>query len=339
MFYVLGSLYEEAALRGRMLKSSAESRLQELPDVSEYWIRHESMDDSLSTAAAEGGSGFKEFSGLILAAINTAVLSDSGEIVEGSFLDILGPQSGIRERVRNLTAICEFKNSIIAMEDLQPDLLILDGSLIGTILRPVKYDGVLGNDVKGWIRSHCLREVAASMDGVHVHSRSMEDTIRDALRSERPVVYLEGIERMVSIWKLLKKTRDIVAVSERSTMSDIFGDMSDLSVFNTLTAGPGHSVPVHRELSGLKGRFPVLDAFFSSLEFTVFYARLEENGRVLKFEVPRRLGTAEIGEYLEGLRASSADGYPHILRRVKEDVRITAPEMDIIAGMVLEGLI
>ncbi|NLU04485.1 MAG: hypothetical protein GXW97_06070, partial [Methanothermobacter sp.] len=47
---MLGSLYEEAALRGRMLKSSAESRLQELPDVSEYWIRHESMDDSLSTA-------------------------------------------------------------------------------------------------------------------------------------------------------------------------------------------------------------------------------------------------------------------------------------------------
>jgi len=146
VFYVLGSLYEEAALRGRMLKSSAESRLQELPDVSEYWIRHESMDDSLSTAAAEGGSGFKEFSGLILAAINTAVLSDSGEIVEGSFLDILGPQSGIRERVRNLTAICEFKNSIIAMEDF-----------------PLRLQDNLDRFVKNKFIEHLPGDVAAHM--------------------------------------------------------------------------------------------------------------------------------------------------------------------------------
>lgn len=338
VFNLPGSLYEEAALRRDEIRGYLRLRLDELPDAREYWFSHDGEDDSLSTAACDGASGFREFSGLRLVAVNTVTVSDSDDVVEGSFLDLLEAHAGFRERVRNLTAISELRNSLRAVSELRPDILLMDGSLIGTILRPVRYDGTLRADVKGWIRRNCLREISASPDTIAVHSGSFKETLKDKFKSHRPLAYLEGLERLISAWKLLKKTRNIIAVSERSTMSDIFEDIPDMTVFDELTDGPGYSVPVHRELSHLKGRFPVLDAFFRSLEFTVFYARLEENGRVLKFEVPRRISADAVADHFESLRASSAGGYPHLLRRVKDDVRITDEDMDAIAGLILEGI-
>jgi len=338
VFKLSGSLYEEAAHRLDELRDYLRSGLDELPDAGEHWFRHEGEDDSPSTAAGDGASGFREFSGLRLAAINTAVVSDSHEKVEGSFLNVIEAHAGFKERLRNLTAICELKNTIRAVDELRPDVLLMDGSLMGMILRPVVYEKLLGADVKRWIRRHCLREIADSTDRVTVHAGSFNEILRDKFGSHRPGVYLEGLERLISAWKLLKKTRDIVAVSERSTMSDIFEDIPDITVFNELTRGPGYSIPVHRKLSGMKGKFPVLDAFFRSQEFTVFYARLEENGNVLKFEVPGRLSVDAVADHFEVLRASSAGGYPHLLRRVKDDVRVTEEDMEAISGMVLENI-
>ncbi|HIH62292.1 MAG TPA: DNA double-strand break repair nuclease NurA [Methanobacteriales archaeon] len=84
----------------------------------------------------------------------------------------------------------------------------------------------------------------------------------------------------------------------------------------------------------MKLKFPVLDAFFKSLEFTVFYARFEDDKGVLKFEVPQRVSMGRIEDYLENMMSSSVDGYHYLLRRVKDDVRITEDDMDVISGMI-----
>ncbi len=334
MFNVLGALYEAAELRKNELRDYVNSRLDALPDADEYWFHHEGEDDSLSKAALAAASGVTDLSGLRLTAINTEVISDSDEVIEGSILDVLEPHAGLKDRVRNLKAICEFRTSINAVNELKPDLLLMDGSLIGTVIRPVKYDRILGTEVKTWIRKNCLKEIANSTDEVSIHSRSFDVTLRETFRSYKPVVYLEGLERLISIWKLLRKTKNIIAVSRMSTMSDIFEDIPDITVFNDLTNGMGHSIPIHRKLSEIKRKFPVLDAFFKSLEFTVFYARLEDDRGVLKFEVPQRVSTGRVEDYIENMRSSSADGYPYLLRRVKDDVRITEADMDVISGMI-----
>ncbi|HIH64071.1 MAG: hypothetical protein XD44_0723 [Methanobacteriaceae archaeon 41_258] len=237
VFNVLGALYEAAELRRNELRAYLDSKLDALPDAYEYWFCHEGGDDSLSTAALAAASGVSELSGLRLTAINTEVISDSDEIIEGSLLDVLKPHAGLKDRVRNLKAICEFRNSINAVNELKPDLLLMNGSLMGTVLRPVKYDGILGTDVKTWIRKNCLKKITNSTDELSIHSRSFDGILRDTFRSYKPVVYLEGIEGLISIWKLLRKTKDIIAVSRRSTMSDIFEDMPDITVFNDLTQG------------------------------------------------------------------------------------------------------
>ncbi|MGB9838062.1 MAG: hypothetical protein ACPLJI_04620 [Methanothermobacter sp.] len=84
-----GSLYEEAALRRGEIRGYLRSRLEELPDASEYWFSHDGEDDSLATAACDGASGFREFSGLRLVAVSSATVSDSDDVVEGSFLNLL----------------------------------------------------------------------------------------------------------------------------------------------------------------------------------------------------------------------------------------------------------
>ncbi|QHN08732.1 hypothetical protein [Methanothermobacter sp. THM-2] len=81
VFDLPGSLYEEAALRRDEIRGYLRSRMEELPDASEYWFSHDGEDDSLATAACDRASGFREFSGLRLVAVNTAMISKSDDLV------------------------------------------------------------------------------------------------------------------------------------------------------------------------------------------------------------------------------------------------------------------
>ena len=67
------------------------------------------------------------------------------------------------------------------------------------------------------------------------------------------------------------------------------------------------------------------------MEFTTFYARLENKKSILKFEIPGKLSKNKVIELLETVKSTSTDGYPYLLKKAHDDVKIRNRDMELIS--------
>ena len=65
-----------------------------------------------------------------------------------------------------------------------------------------------------------------------------------------------------------------------------------------------------------------MDNYFKSLEFTVFYLRLEDYKNVLKVELPYRANKKEIEKVVSIIKRESIEGYPYLLKKAHNEVVI-----------------
>ena len=69
-------------------------------------------------------------------------------------------------------------------------------------------------------------------------------------------------------------------------------------------------------------------SFFKSLNFTIFYLRLEDNKNVFKVELPYKASNEEVFRIIEKLKVFSVQGYPYLLNMAHNDVVIKDKNMD-----------
>jgi NurA-like 5'-3' nuclease len=150
------------------------------------------------------------------------------------------------------------------------------------------------------------------------------------------MIYLENLENLMVISRLLKAGQKIVAISKTSTNNEYFGlDIPDMALFDRNHRKQGYSKPIYPKVSTkVKHDFPVENDFFRSITFTIFYARFEDNKNLLKFELPYEASEEEIKNLLSILKSNCTEGYPYLLKKAHNDVVIKNRDMERLLRMM-----
>jgi NurA-like 5'-3' nuclease len=65
-----------------------------------------------------------------------------------------------------------------------------------------------------------------------------------------------------------------------------------------------------------------MDDYFKSLEFTVFYLRLNDYKNVVKVELPYKASGKEVEKVISIIKKESIEGYPYLLKKAHSEVVI-----------------
>ncbi|WP_288193783.1 DNA double-strand break repair nuclease NurA [uncultured Methanobrevibacter sp.] len=134
-------------------------------------------------------------------------------------------------------------------------------------------------------------------------------------------IYTSKLECM---YNLLKFDKGLMAISKTSTTNEYFhSNIPDMSIFQRFNKLKGYSNPIYKKVKDeFTYDFPIMDNYFKSLEFTVFYLRLEDYKNVLKVELPYRANKKEIEKVVSIIKRESIEGYPYLLKKAHNEVVI-----------------
>ncbi len=313
------------------------------PDTSKSWVKYsfsETKNDK-TLSAGDGSINKKKFLSFVFYAISaeTLIYKDKLEKIENSTVDIMPHHGFVEDRLRNYMSLYELKNALKSFEEYELDYYLFDGSIMGNLIRPLPMDRELSNEVKENIKSSYLSALDSELRLKQVEisaSKFEEDISEKFVNKTEAMIYLETLENLLIISRLLKNGRKIVGISKTSTSNDYFGiDIPDMALFDRNHQKQGYSQPMYQKVSKtVKHDFPVENNYFRSLTFTVFYARLEDNKNLLKFELPYKAEEEEIIELLNIIKSNCTEGYPYLLKKAHNDVVIKKIDMNRLLRMM-----
>lgn len=282
---MLTSLYEEAAKK----KGLIQEEIQEIDnsdfDINKFWnfdYIEPSNDNKLKIAAGDGSYSSKKFLGFniyAVAALGLIFDGDRLDNIENIELDATYHQKFLTDKLRAKMSIFEIENAIKAIEEKDVDYYMIDGSLLGDIIRPAPNDKDLQK------------------------------------------LYIEKLDNLANILKYKDK---MIAISKTSTSNDYFNNnIPDMSIFERFNKMEGYSNPKYINVnSQVKREFMIHDGFFKSLDFTIFYIRLDDYKNILKVELPYKADNDEVEEIISIIKRDSVEGYPYLLKKAHQDVII-----------------
>lgn len=341
---MLDSLYELVVYKKDYIKKKLSLYNNDNINPSEYWLDYSFSDiaDNIVIAAGDGSLNQKKYLSFNLFAVAAESLIYNGEIktLESSNVDIIPKHKHLKDRLRNYMSIFELKTAIKTFKSYDIDYYLLDGSLLGSLIRPYALDKSLTDSVKRLLINKYFKKLEQEMeefdfnnDVIDISSKKFFKEIEKELDLEDqydPMIYLENIEHLILISYLLSFKNKIIAISKTSSSREYFDDVNtDIAIFSIFSKKEGYTKPKYVDISKTSKRdFTVKDDFFREITFTIFYARLEDNANILKFELPYVVGEEEIVEILSKIKKYSVDGYPYLLKKAHNDVVITNKDMD-----------
>ena len=340
---MLSELYEATLKNKKQIIQGMEEVKIDSEEVHGYWNNDSLDEDPNAIIGAEDGSmNKKEFKGSVLYAVDAEALTFDGKTLNSiptGEVGVFPKQSFIENRLRLYMSLYEFKVSLKSIERFNPDLFLLDGSLISELVRSIIPASYIPSKQRMKIEEKYLPKIKSLYSTEEICVKRFRDVIRTEIKTEPgdiridPNIYLEYLEYLISIQQLL--THSPVGVAKTSTGAEYFGsDLPDIIIFEKLTRSEGYSKPKLVSIDRALRRLPISHKFFDNLEFTIFYARLEDNATVLKFEIPGKIEEKEIERILSKLKAISAEGYPYLLKKAHNDVVIRNKDITQISRMI-----
>jgi len=337
---MLDSLYQKALLKKDEINKRINLDFNDLNvDPSLYWREYEATDDTngITICAGDGSINKKNFMGFIFYAIDAECLIYNKKLdkIESSEIDIIPHHKHYEDRLRGYMGIFEIKNALKAFQQYQVDFLLFDGSILGNLIRPSPLEKKLKGQLKDNIKYKYLpslenelnNELKNSNVGItsSKFSREIEEDFENKVDA---MIYLERLENLLIIDKLLNNGKSVVAISKTSTSDEYFkSEVPDMAIFDRHSRNEGYTLPQHITVSKRED-FPVKNDFFKSLTFTIFYARLEDHKNILKFELPYAADENDIKKILNVMKTNSAEGYPLLLKKAHNDVVIRKVDLD-----------
>lgn len=307
----------------------AASRLP-LPDASSQWNSIEiSGKKGIPIAGIDGSYNKRELRSFAVYAVGAAAEAYSGVPESGvkteqvAKVGILMPYRYIADRLRTAMSIMEIKLGVRLIKDGY--MAMFDRSILNDIIRPVSYATYISREIKESVVENHLHAVEKSEETTSLDMA--EEMGKFGKNAAEAAMFLSYIERLSSL-KNLMSAGNFVAISKTSKSTDYFSSMvPDMAIFEKSVKSEGYSEPKTVKLSEMKYSLPVYHGFFSSLSFTVFYARLEQGMPVLKLEVPGSVDDKKIAGILSVMKGVSVAGYPHLLRKAHMDAKISNHDM------------
>ena len=345
LFIMLGDLLEFSTRN----KTELLRKLEQMREASgkykvkRHWIHYTpKSQDGKNIAAEDGSINYVEFKSFVLyAAAGEAVgyIDKSLQIEKNFDIDFLKPYKYTSERLRFYMAILEKKAALRLLHKHKDkiDLLLLDGSIIGDLIRPAAYAYHPTKEIRERINNTYLDELKEQIGRIEntnlVYSKRFSSEIYEKFDKHAlsAMVYLEYIENFLTILELLKFGDKIVGISKTSRSNNYFhdSDIPDMAIFEKTCRVPGFSTPIKIELvdDRYKRVFPILEDVLRTLDISIFYARFRPNTTTLRFEYIGREDKERAKKILDILESNIVEGYPYLLRKAHREVKITDLDM------------
>lgn len=153
------------------------------------------------------------------------------------------------------------------------------------------------------------------------------------------IMCLEGFEELFCINYLLKHFKEkIICISKTSSTKSLFQEnIPDIAVLEYVCDNSGYTNPTpydsmkpFRYVGQSKRQidFPILNRDLANTPYHLFFTKLEDKSQVLKIEIPQKFEDEQnIITILNNLESISVNGYPHILKKAHDEVKIETKYM------------
>ncbi|MCQ2964044.1 MAG: DNA double-strand break repair nuclease NurA [archaeon] len=367
---MLDSLYTEAIKkRGQINKNLEEISKVNSIDVDRVWFEENinPSGNNVKIAAGDGSYNKKKYLSFNFYAVSAVsfIYQDKLEKIESIELDTLPHQSFLEDRLRNIMSVFELKNVIKTINEYDVDCYLDDGSLLGDLIRPFPVENKLSNENKEKIISKFREKLeneiqnnslglssskfkeefpelfgvkTSTLDDFNNTSKTLDDfeEKNNEIDEDSLILFLENIEKLLTLSYLLKNERKIVAISKTSSSNDLLhANVPDMAILDKFSKKAGFSKPYYKYISTeMKREFPVENEFFRNLVFTVFFARLDDFKNIIKIELPYKADEDEIRKILSDLKRDSVDGYPYLLKKAHNEVVIKNKDISSLSKII-----
>ncbi|MEM1984477.1 MAG: DNA double-strand break repair nuclease NurA [Candidatus Korarchaeum sp.] len=337
---------EEAILRIRCNVSGFSAEGASYP-VEGLWRTDLPGDFHGSIAAVDGGSSRGPINQGQVIFIASSSLFERGKSVRRARKYQIGVLDDLwhSERISTCRETMEVKMALRATESLDPEILLLDGSLEALISRdawtpfgarygsqPLRsfLEDILsemeGIDLTGDLVPLTLNQATSEtvdsiIEGYYVHKVGRAPRRDELLRAR---IFLERYETLISLNELLTNSKRLVAVSKRSGSKIYFrSKIPDIEIVRkSFLFKTGYLRPIRSEL-----RFPAYYGIDSSYPITITYAKLERNANPLRIEIVGEHDENSLGRIIGFLAKNSIRGYPYHLRMAHEMAKVSREEV------------
>jgi len=248
----------------------------------------------------------------------------------------------------------ELKTALWNLENRDIDYYLFDGSLYSLIIQTHTYGGRINGEIREdykdileYYRDY-KREIRENIyEDIRNNSLTPVTTTVKNAGDEKLRITLEQVEYIVLLGEIFNKYREkFLGISKTSKMSiyfkkynnngtSIFKTIPDIGIFSSIE-GTGYSKPIN-----LADKNEIDYNIYYSLHYLkrfdlhipeLYYqfARLDNRAGVLNITSFKRLDE----KFFINLRDISVGGYPYILRRSHEDVKISDKDMEFCAKLL-----
>ena len=343
---MLKSLYYKALNNRKYLQPEPEKKDKSFLEEKWFEKSFEKSNDDFSIAAGDGSFNIKKFLMFNYCPVGAEALIYDGDIkhIEQAEIFEIGHISYVKDLISNYMAIFELKCCLKAIAEYDVDYYLFDGSLFGDLQNPYPKWVKQPSDIKRHLNDGVLKLFTEKINDlsnldlsfpeikkrifVHVSGEGSDnygDEIDDVYN-----LYLSSIEKLLVLREVLKSNEKIISISKTSSSSDLIHSKApDIGILDQFTNKEGISKIIHKKVKdNVKVPFPVYNDFFNKLWFTIFYVRLEDNKNVLKVELPYFAEEDEVYEIVKVLKRDAAEGYPYLLNKAHNDVKITNKDVE-----------
>ena len=335
---MLVSLIEEAESRKGKIKDDIEEyESQDLNIEGKWFDKTIPINKPCPIGAGDGSFNKKRFISFFLYAVSVESVKyipneNTSSTEDSSTLGTMPHNLKIDAHLSNYMNIFELKSAIQTLKDKNIKYYLFDGSIYGDLIWLFSY----GNNIRKTELKELIEKFSTTLKEdlfkYKLTSKTLLDEDFDEY-SEDKYFFLEDFEKTLLLSELLKDKKRIVAISKTSDDTNILErGIPDIALFNFFSKEEGYSETHYIDLKDKE--FPVYNSFFQSLEFTIFYARLEPYKSVLKFEVPYYASREECLEILADLKRDCVEGYPYLLYKAHHEVVISNKDMNSISSII-----
>ncbi|MBW9223787.1 DNA double-strand break repair nuclease NurA [Methanothermococcus sp. SCGC AD-155-E23] len=267
---------------------------------------------------------------------------------------IVLPYRYVEYRLKLYMINMELKTALWNLENRDIDYYLFDGSLYSLIIQTHTYGGRINGEIKedyGEILDYYRNYKKEIKDEIYQDLADnrltpVTSTVRNA-EDEKLRIILEQVEYIVLLREIVEKYRDkFIGVSKTSKMSiyfkryndngnSLFKTLPDIGIFSS-AEGTGYSKPINladrKEVDyNIYYSIHYLKRFHLHIpELYYQFVRLDSKGGVLNITSFKKLEE----KFFANLKDISVGGYPYILRRSHEDVKISDKDMEICARLL-----
>ncbi|MEZ0323990.1 MAG: DNA double-strand break repair nuclease NurA [Hydrogenothermaceae bacterium] len=359
-------LYEKLKSKREILKSLIEKDIDvslKEEEISEKWNEYEpKRKDSFSVLVSDGSLNIRQYLGFYLMVFGGyGYFYDLRKKEKDSFFagDITVSVAKRPEVAKSYLSMLMFLAEVKSIYKLyiskNADLILFDGTLTSRLITPFPRSEwfIKSEEVDDYING-VAREIFDSIDKEKIESYediyTLSDEVKEYIiqnleKSKLRLDYIEAVqsklayyEFMYLIYKIFNiRDKDIIGVAKTSSGVDIFkASVADIKLFSKYIKTYGYSVAVNQNVQKLKSSFGNIPQdianYLSDLNIFSIYSKYADKRFVNLIEIYQHSDrdSIDVEDILDKLYSISFDGYPFLLKKVDNEVRITHDDMDFI---------